>query len=225
MVDAHQQTPTAPALSPSLVQRMNADPSDALTSAPVSVVQVGRPMPLPKSKAMSRASNGPSLIAQAKKAIFGSRAVIDPRQKKAAVLVGILSLVFGVVMFVSLGGVGAKQAAAGQTTDGDQSSQNQQSTKKTAQNWESPAPLPHDLRNAASPVKARSVEQQANETAETSDLVVKGILFSKNRPSAIINNEILTEGQVYNGAKIIKITKDTVEFEASQKRWTQMVQR
>ena len=210
---------------PSLVQRLSQDPSEC-DSAPVTpVVQVGRPMPLLKSKAMSKSAMKPSFSTQVKKAVFGSRNTsLDPRQKKAATLVGILSLVFGVVMFVSLGGVGKTHPVAADAASGDQVTQNQ-TTKKTAQEWKSPEPLPQDLRNATSPKMIRSGAQQEGTNAETGALVVKGIVFSKNKPSAIINNQILSEGQAYNGVTIVKITKETVEFEANEKRWTQFVQR
>ena len=204
---------------------MNMDPSDAVQNNPIPVVQVGRPMPLPKSKTMTRTAKGPGLAAQAKKIIFGAQSTIDPRQKKAAVLVGILSLVFGVVIFISLSGVSGKGVAKAKAADTDQMAQNQ-SVEQTLENWEKPAPIPENLRNATVTVIKHSGNSETNALSNsTSALVVKGIVFSENKPSAIINNEILTEGQTINGVKITKITKDAVEFQADQKRWTQGVQR
>ncbi|OQY07297.1 MAG: hypothetical protein B6I25_02065 [Planctomycetales bacterium 4572_13] len=221
--DTHEAT--APKSSgPSLVQRMTADPSDALESDPIPVLQVGRPMPLSKSKATSKSTMGPGLSTRIKKMVFGSHSSLDPHQKKTATLVGILSLVFGVVMFVSLGGVGKTHPADADAASGDHPSQSQ-ATKKTAQQWKNPNPLPQNLRNATSPKVIRSDAQQEGTSAETGAMVVKGIVFSKNKPSAIINNQILSEGQIFNGVTIVKITKETVEFEANEKRWTQLVQR
>jgi len=220
-----QEAPTAPQTSgSSLVKRLTANQSDTLERDPIPVVQVGRPMPLQKSKAMSKSTKGPSFVIQVKKAVFGSQSSLDPRQKKTAMLVGILSLIFGVVLFVSLGGVGGTQVAAADTTSGDQTIQTQ-TAKKTAQEWKSPNPLPQDLRNATSPEMTHSDAQQEGSTAENRELIVKGILFSKNKPSAIINDQILAEGQSFSGIKLLKITKDAVEFEANEKRWTQSVQR
>jgi len=225
--DTRQET-TAPRTSrSSLVQRMTAaDPSDLSECDPVPVVQVGRPMPLSKSKAMSKSAMGPGFATQVKKAVFGSRnASLDPRQKKTAMLVGILSLVFSVVMFVSLGGVGGTQAAAAEAGSDDQATQSQV-TKRTAQNWKSPDPLPQDFRNATTPIAKLAAGQQTGDSAvDSGELIVRGIVFSKNKPSAIINDQILTEGQSFNGVKLVKITKETVEFEANGKRWTQSVQR
>ena len=224
--ESDAQEVTAPQSSgPSLVQRMTADPSDMSECEPIPVVQIGRPMPLSKSKAMSKSAMGPGLITQVKKTLVRSQSSLDPRQKKAAALVGILSLVFGVVMFVSLGGVGGAQAAAAEAESGDPTTQSQ-TAKKIAQNWKNPNPLPQDFRNATTPIAKSATKRQTGDSAENSGgLIVRGIVFSKNKPSAIINDQILAEGQSFNGIKLVKITKETVEFEANGERWTQTVQR
>ena len=205
----------------SLVKRLTANPSECECD-PIPVVQVGRPMPLSKSKTVSRSGIKPGFSTQIKKAISGSHSSLDPHQKKMGVLVGILSIAFGVVMFITLGGVGKTQAVAADATSGNQTIQ---MPKKTAEEWKRPDPLPQDLRNATAPAVTHSGTEQAEPTSEAQTLIVKGIVFSKNKPSAIINNQILSEGQTFDGVKIIKITKETVEFEANEKRWTQFVQR
>ena len=50
------------------------------------------------------------------------------------------------------------------------------------------------------------------------NLVVKGILYNEDNPSAIVNNQIVYEGDKISGATIIKINKDSVEFEV-KKMW------
>ena len=205
----------------SLVKRMSADPSEC-ASAPA--IQVGRPMPLPKSS-LTPAKNGPKLSSQFKKMVFGSnKGALDARQKKMATLVGILSVVFGVVMFVSLGGVGQTKATAATNTEAEQNTQSQ-STKKPAQAWTTPQPLPENLRDATSLGSKPVAADSASGDSASGELVVKGIVFSQNKPSAIINNDILTEGQSIDGVTIVKITKDTVTFKAGDKQWTQQVQR
>lgn len=206
----------------SLVKRMSADPSEC-ASAPA--IQIDRPMPLAKSSVMS-AKTGPSLISQVKKAVFGShKGSLDARQKKMAALVGVLCLVFGAVMFISLGGVGQTKAMAADDASGSQTIQSH-GTKKTAQDWTNPQPLPAEMRDATSPVFRQTGSTEGSTGASASGgLVVKGIVFSKNKPSAIINNEIMSEGESFNGVTIVKISKEGVEFEANEKRWTQQVQR
>jgi len=213
-----QQTPMPQTSGSSQGQQMV---NDASGTASISVLQVGRPMPLPKSEAISKSTMKPSLPTQLKKAISRSYSSLDPQQKKASVLVGILSVVFGVVMFVSLGGAKGPQTATANNTQGDQAAK----SRTTAKNWKTPNPLPQNMRNATSLAIAHSATQQKDSAAGDGSLVVRGIVFSKNKPSAIINNQILSEGQSFNGVKLVKITKETVEFEANGKRWTQPVQR
>jgi hypothetical protein len=208
--------------APSLIKRMSADPSEC-ASAPV--LQVNRPMPLPKSSAMA-AKTGPGMSSQIRKIIFGSsKGSLDAHQKKMAVLVAVLCVVFGGVMFISLGGVGQAKATAAESTTEEPAGQNP-GTKKTAQDWKSPQPLPADLRDATSTVSKQTASSpDSAEVSVSGDLVVKGIVFSRNKPSAIINNQILTEGETFNGVTIVKITKEAVEFKANDKQWTQQVQR
>lgn len=223
---AEPQAPAEPQARPnpepprsSLVKRMSADPSQC-ASAPA--IQVDRPMPLHRSSAMA-AKTGPSMSSQVKKTLFGSnKGPLDARQKKMAGLVGVLCVVFGGVMFFSLGGVGQSKAAAAEATE--ETVVQSQGTKKTVQDWTSPKPLPADLRDATS-IDSRQTDSTGDTSADSGELVVKGIVFSRNKPSAIINSEILTEGQTINGATILKITKDAVEFKSNDKQWTQQVQR
>lgn len=228
------QSPTNPQAQPnpvlapesarsSLVKRMSADPS---TCASAPAIQVDRPMPLSKSST-TPSKTGPGISAQVKKVLFGSsKGSLDARQKKMAGLVGILGVVFGVVMFISLGGVGqSKAATTGTDATEDPVTQNQ-GTKKTVQDWTSPQLLPANLRDATS-IASRQTDPtgDASVNSGSGELVVKGIVFSQNKPSAIINSEILTEGQTINGVTIVRITKDTVEFKSNDKQWTQQVQR
>lgn len=51
------------------------------------------------------------------------------------------------------------------------------------------------------------------------NLVVKGILYNKDNPSAIVDNQIVHEGDKISSATIIKINRDSIEFEV-KKRWS-----
>ena len=52
---------------------------------------------------------------------------------------------------------------------------------------------------------------------------VLGILRGKGEPCALINIELVHEGDVRNGVKVVRINKDEVEFEKDGRRWTQKV--
>lgn len=59
---------------------------------------------------------------------------------------------------------------------------------------------------------------------ETLGPVVRGIVYSEDRPFAIIGIEMMQEGEVVQGATIVKINPDTVVFEKDGKKWTQKVE-
>jgi hypothetical protein len=188
------------------------------------VVQVGRPMPTSKPKGVSKPKTKSDLLPKIKKTIFGTDTSLDPRQKKTGILVGILSVVFAVVLFLSLGGVGKTQAIGASNTHSEQATQVSK-PKRVAEEWTRPDPLPQNLRNATAPATVRIEPSQTDVVDAAGGLIVKGIVFSENKPSAIINNQIFSEGQTVDGAIIIEITKESVEFEANDQRWKQFVQR
>jgi hypothetical protein len=57
----------------------------------------------------------------------------------------------------------------------------------------------------------------------TKDGTVVGILYSKEKPCALINRELVYEGDITNGVKVVKINERRVEFEKNGQRWTQKV--
>ncbi len=59
--------------------------------------------------------------------------------------------------------------------------------------------------------------------AATKAGTVVGVLYSRENPCALINREIVYEGETTNGVKVVKIDKSGVEFERNGKRWTQKV--
>lgn len=55
------------------------------------------------------------------------------------------------------------------------------------------------------------------------NLVVKGILYSQDRPAVVIGTSLLHEGDEISGATIVKIERDTIEFQADGQTWKQPV--
>jgi hypothetical protein len=84
--------------------------------------------------------------------------------------------------------------------------------------WRAPEPYPTALRD---PMRFGSVTTRT----EVGGLIVKGIVYSKDKPSAVIGNQIVHEGDKVLDVTVIKINENSVEFEANGKRWTQKVQR
>ncbi|HUU20082.1 MAG TPA: hypothetical protein VMW72_23225 [Sedimentisphaerales bacterium] len=90
--------------------------------------------------------------------------------------------------------------------------------------WEIPAPYPTTLRDPMRLVPVEVPQTEQTETVKTIELIVKSILYSEDNPSAVISGRIVHEGEKIQDASVIKISKDSVEFEMNGKRWTQKVQ-
>jgi len=90
--------------------------------------------------------------------------------------------------------------------------------------WEVPEPYPTTLRDPMRLVPVEVPQNDQTETRTTTEIIVKSILYSEDKPSAVISGRIVYEGGKIRDVNIIKINKDNVEFEMNGKRWTQKVQ-
>ena len=86
--------------------------------------------------------------------------------------------------------------------------------------WQIPDRLPDEIRDIMSASRSEVMVYQEDEK-----IVVKGILYSKDQPSAIIGIQIVHVGDEIMGAKIAKITRNAVEFEKDGEMWEQAVER
>ena len=95
---------------------------------------------------------------------------------------------------------------------------------KSKVDWEIPPPYPTTLRD---PEQLGHVETEQNEieTRELIKLDVKSVLYSEDNPSAVIGSKIVHEGEKIRDVTIVKINRDSVEFEMNGKKWTQKVRR
>jgi hypothetical protein len=84
--------------------------------------------------------------------------------------------------------------------------------------WQIPNPYPTTLRD---PMQFSSSRSQT----ATGELIVKGIVYSEDRPSAVIGDQIVHQGDKILDVVITKINENSVEFEANSKKWIQNVQR
>lgn len=83
-------------------------------------------------------------------------------------------------------------------------------------------------KNYALNVALPELEKQLKENllkpeAKRTKGVVTGILYSADSPSAIIDGQIVHEGDVIHGVKVAKIFKDRVSFVKNGKSWGQKV--
>ena len=87
--------------------------------------------------------------------------------------------------------------------------------------WQAPNPYPTTLRD---PMQFGPVTNLSGQ-AGSAGLIVKGIVYSKGNPCAVIGDQIVHQGDKILDVVIIKINENSVEFEANGKKWTQKVQR
>jgi hypothetical protein len=91
--------------------------------------------------------------------------------------------------------------------------------------WEIPAPYPKIYRD---PMRFGSATTASSATEKLTDgstrkLNIKSIVYSEDNPSVVIGNRIVHEGDKVFGATVVKINKDSVEFEMGEQRWKQNV--
>jgi len=54
--------------------------------------------------------------------------------------------------------------------------------------------------------------------------MIMGVLYNDKNPIALIDNQILYEGQTMRGIKVVKINAHEVQFEMKGETWTQGIQ-
>lgn len=92
--------------------------------------------------------------------------------------------------------------------------------------WEVPAlyqPGGRDPMRLPVPPATTAEEPVAPAAQTRADLVVTGILYSEDRPMAIIDAQLVREGQQISGATVRKIERDGIEFEMNGRTWKQAV--
>jgi hypothetical protein len=136
-------------------------------------------------------------------------------------MVVMMPLLFIVLIFMlSRGGVFGTSAGRTEASTEDTAPGVVTAGANTKIDWEIPAPYPTTLRD---PMRLVPVEIPQTEISKTLKLIVKGILYSEDNPSAVIGNQIVHEGETIRGVSVIKISQDSVEFEMNGKRWTQKI--
>jgi len=97
--------------------------------------------------------------------------------------------------------------------------------------WKIPEPISVMARD---PIKlpeqtdTQNAEQNGEENATANEadqgvIIVRDIVYSHDRPSAVIGTKIVYVGDKINDATIIKINRDSIEFEKDEKMWMQKV--
>ncbi len=90
--------------------------------------------------------------------------------------------------------------------------------------WQIPQPLSAAMTD---PVELPDPEPEPVQDEDQSDsaetLKIRGIVFSKNKPSAVIGNRIVYVGDKIGDVTIVQVNKDSVVFEKAGERWIQKI--
>lgn len=182
---------------------------------------VPRPRPAPKAAIVDVPSLPAKGRSAARKKTRSADADAARRQKTMTALVGILSVVFIGVMVVSLGGIGQSGAAP---VKKDEAVAEPKISRFDPESWVFPEPLPSQMRNPLVIPKPQTLPEDPLAVVNTPMLAVRGIVYSDTKPTAIIGDQVAVEGQTLYGTTVVKISRDSVEFEKDGKRWIQHVQ-
>ena len=223
---SYQVTPSLPKAA--TAQQSKAEPAQRPEAEPV---QKPKAVPTRQPKAdidknVSKKSptvkiSSQSFWQQIKNKLFKPKSGVSTSTAKQKAMVVMMPLLFIVLIFMLFRGgvfgtsVGHTEASTEDTAPGVVTA-----GANTKIDWEIPAPYPTTLRD---PMRLVPVEIPQTEISKTIKLIVKGILYSEDNPSAVIGNQIVHEGDTIRGVSVIKISYDSVEFEMNGKRWTQKV--
>jgi len=174
--------------------------------------------------------------------VFAPRPGVSARRQKfLAMLVPVLLVILIVMLSRMLATPGKKRPARPAPPEPGSVAER----LETEIEWQMPEPYPAGLRDPMELTEEMSARIKAKAEAEETtgevggraeaaeeeegvtavgELTVKGILYSHDRPAAVIGTRIAHVGDVIAGAKVIRITRDTVEFEKDGRKWTQSVE-
>jgi hypothetical protein len=91
--------------------------------------------------------------------------------------------------------------------------------------WQIRALFPSSLRDPLKMISSGNKRGDAEEQGEIIELNINGILHSEDNPSVLIGDRIAHEGEEISGVTIVKINRDSVEFEMNGKKWEQSVRK
>ncbi len=178
--------------------------------------EIPRPQPQVPPKGLTQVRKNHAWQSLKNKLFTPRPGVSSARQKAMVLLVPLLIIVFVFVIVRFLGKSPRKIEASDNDVVVGLSGSGSQI------DWKIPEPYPATLRD---PMHFGSTESVPSQIRVEGDLVVRGILFSRDHPSAVIGTHVVHEGDEISGATIVKINRDSVEFERDGKQWSQGVKR
>jgi hypothetical protein len=190
----------------------------AASPAPVPPRAGAEETPLPPKRESSKSRKKPTI-----RSLTRGERTGNGRQKLMTAMIPVLVILIVVVLRHPLGARPAVKAASARP-------------RETARPvitdvqiaWEIPSPYEPGGRDPMKGTRSPVVTVDNTGTAVVPaapvvELVVTGILYSKDNPAAIVDTQVVHEGQQISGATVEKIEKDGIQFERNGRRWKQTV--
>jgi hypothetical protein len=186
---------------------------------------IKHPAPVIQSEDVSFSeTTGSNLWRRIKDKLFEPKPGVSPtRQKAMVIMVPILAIIMIFVFRQVLSKAPSQTEGAG--TDDVPIVSNADTGNEI--DWKIPEPIKIVTKDSVElPNENDTQNPEQNETAtqaESEMIIVRDIVFSTDKPSAVIGSKIVYVGDVINNATIVKINRNSVEFEKDGNRWEQNV--
>ena len=168
---------------------------------------------------------GDGLLQQIKDKLFTPKAGSNPAKQKAMI---IMVPILAVIMIFAFRQVLSKapQKTKGAGTD-DAPVVVTKVDSGNEIDWKIPDSISVMTRDPIKlPEETDTQNTEQNETANKPKqevIIVRAIVYSYDRPSALIGTKIVYVGDKVNDATIVKINRDSIEFERDKNKWVQKV--
>ncbi|MFH1719728.1 MAG: hypothetical protein ABIF19_20440 [Planctomycetota bacterium] len=148
--------------------------------------------------------------------LFAARAGVSTGRQKASIVM-VAVLLVALVLLLARPYYNSRSNPAVANTTG-QASVGVSKAANIEIGWRDPPAYPSYLRDPM------DLESKGRIVVKTQEIVVRGIVYSDDKPAAIIDERLFAVGETVRGATILKIERNSVTFDKDGKTWTQEVQ-
>ena len=169
---------------------------------------------------------GPSVEKQLQDKSRNSKRVLGKKGRKALVLSAPVLIIIIILIYKYCFRAAPQQTEASVNVNGTPPSIST-SDAKVDVDWQVPEPLPARMMDLMTdPEEKAGQNEQPKEPAKGKTAIdLRAILFSANRPSAVIGGRIMHVGDKLGDVTITNITEDSVEFGKDGKTWVQKLRK
>jgi hypothetical protein len=168
---------------------------------------------------------GQGLWQQIKDKLFTPKPGVSPTKQKAVVIMVPVLAIIMIFAFRQVLSKAPRQTEGAGTDDAPVIVANADSGHEI--DWKIPEPIAVIMRDPIKlPDESNTQNADPNETTgkvTTGTIIIRDIVYSHDKPSAVIGSKIVYVGDKINDVTIIKIDRDSIEFEKDGDRWEQNV--